>query len=364
MGVPSALFRWRADGLRTREDGSRAYGLGFEFAAAIPTRAAAAMQHAALPGTQGLLLVANGQGQDAQVPGAATVDVYSTGRGRNLTLLQQIPSMGAADVAVFEIEDQHFVAVANRQSRAPADASDAAEHAVYDQQSEILRWDRAAGRFVHHQMLGPETANASNESHFRSIFEATAGSPAPEAFGALRGATGFTPFEARGEFFLMVAQSVCEFDAGRAQCLAEAGDLQPRSAVLQWDRAAQRFGPLLSVTRHDDVRLRGAAAGPLSAARHAWNMRIAAGRARRGAFVSVDDWELLLICSLTKGVVAYRWAFNQTAGLAAPAGAAPALQGDKVYAVGRAAPAIVVLERGSPPPTLVLSGHAASLTPY
>lgn len=51
-----------------------------------------------------------------------------------------------------------------------------------------------------------------------------------------------------------IAQSVCELAASRRDCLNRY--VQPKSAVLQFNRHTNKFGNLLSVTDLDAVELR------------------------------------------------------------------------------------------------------------
>ena len=187
----------------------------------------------------------------------------------------------------------------------------------------------------------PECAGATQEEFERR----TAG--AWDVASGLRGATGLRYFSHAGQHFLAVAQSVCDLAATRAECAAQ-HRTQPYSAVLQWNGEA--FGPLLALDPHAPE----VAATPALRDHHAFALRLPAGAALGFEFAALPGppgapagaAPLLIALSLTKGVLAYRWAFDRVSRLrgvaAVAAGAADPLP--VVWAVSDVARSVASIE--------------------
>jgi len=253
--VPSYIYRWNSSEERQADGYSRV--VGFEPLQVVPTSGATAATFLSCgPERTPILAISSSLGRAADgSTHRGSVSVYrfsGTPAAGTFALVQSIPAVGAAGLDLFAILGRgggDFLAIANRQDQVPARLGD---YSAYDQVPEIHKWDSAAGLFTLHQRLqGPGFESVADES-------VAAGRDARQAFCApncvpgddgvttsvpfLRGATGATAFESGGGTYLAVAQSVCEEGAAPDACPA-----QPKSAILQWNRASSRFGPLLSL---------------------------------------------------------------------------------------------------------------------
>ncbi|KAJ1482916.1 hypothetical protein T484DRAFT_1802530, partial [Baffinella frigidus] len=290
------------------------------------------------------------------------------GQAGVFVLAQQLPAMGASGMEAFSIPGYgKFLAVAARQSDAPY-----IDNGVYDQPSALYQWGGATGRFVLHQELGSTFRSAMAPFDIRhknfSTTNRTLLAPLEAAYSAaatqrfcgaggcdaaqdgtltvpgLRGATGMRFFAHRGEYYLAVAQSVCEQGWGREKCVEHA---QPKSAVLQWNRAAKAFGELLAMDNVDSVALRGVGVPEEEIMVHSFAMRIEAGRASDWEYVSIGGVPYLLVSSGTKGVLMYTWEFAQVTGLNGAISVASDLADTAVFVASSIDRALVILDRGA-----------------
>lgn len=368
------------------------WGLGFEPFQLVPTCGASFVE--AVDVTHGgdpVIVFANflnprAEAQQGALRHNATVDVYAFGgaifndviggQAGEFFRVQSLPAMGPAGLESFAIPGYgEFLAVAARQADVPFTDS-----AAYDQDSALYVWraDPAApggGAFALHQLLGPDLASAmapfdirhrrawprapADENATQAELEARYVAAAQQRFcGAancsqagdgtltvpgLRGATALRFFAHRGEYYLAVAQSVCERGWGRAQCVQHA---QPKSAVLQWNRATEVFGELLATEDVDSVVRRGTPAPPDERLVHAFALRLDAGRASDWEFVEVGGQPFLLVASGTRGMLMYRWAFERVEGLKGAVSVASDFNDTAVFAVSDVDRALVLLDRG------------------
>ena len=243
------------------------------------------------------------------------VKVYEVSNGEFFEL-QTISGHEPSDVEVISIQAEgDFIAVANRQSRAP-NAED--DQSAYDQASELYRWNATTRLFQLHQRFDSSFMSVVDDSATASdVFEfckpncaSTDGSTQSPVPG-LRGATSFTAFMADGENYLAVAQSVCEADLGRLECQMP----QPKSAILQFNRITKQYGELLSITSADYQKLYGQQIPDDELEIHQYAFRINAGRAVGFEYMQIGDYSLLLLCSLTRGAVVFEWDFEKVIGL-------------------------------------------------
>jgi len=343
--IPSMIYRWNPAGSRVIDNGRRSFGTGFEWYQDVPgTLAATDVSFYRLENGAGLLIVANGRGTSQSSAGGGSAVIFDfNSTSRMFEKTQTLECMGAADVEPFNIAGEgDFLATACRQSEAfvrpPAEKHlDSAtwddESSVYDQTSVIWKWDTVRHQFETYQLLGENVTTVSDTGD--------------QILDQLRGATGFKMFTSRGEFFLAVAQSVCDTvqSVGRSECLRH--QVQPKSAILQWNRVEKKFGELLSMTDYDNKQLRGGKPvedDDLNI--HSFAMRLSVGRARRWDFVAGASGDLLICISLTKGVLVYTWDFDRVAGLSSIVGLATDFDDQYIYAVARADSALVAFKRG------------------
>jgi hypothetical protein len=147
-----------------------------------------------------------------------------------------------------------LVAVAGRQQRPPFASGDMSP---YSQESNIYEW-------VDGELRLNQTLDASH----MSVVEDGVGQIMAQSFCTpdcsadasisavpyLRGATSFHAFAYRGETYLAVAQSLCDWSLSRRECLDSY--VQPKSAILQFNKHTGYFGHLLSYTDQDSMQLR------------------------------------------------------------------------------------------------------------
>ena len=351
--VPSYLYRWNSSEVRQADGHTRV--VGFEPVQVFPTSGATAATFLAFGAAQTpVLAFASSLGRDeaksggASHRGAVVLFRYDAEAGAFVPL-QTIPAWGAAGLDAFSVPGAgggDFLVIANRQSQVPANMGDLT---VYDQVPELYRWNENTGSLVLHQRLeGGGFESVSDDSAglaARDIFCAAAGCvpgddghTRPVPF--LRGATGVTAFAAGGETYLAVAQSLCENGDAPDEC-----PVQPKSAVLQWNRAVQRFGPMLSLEEGESVKDSGRELPASELATHAYSLRINAGRAARFVFLEAGDLRLLVLCSHTRGAVVLEWDFEKVAGLRGAVSVASGGPGGALYAVAADDAAVVHMER-------------------
>ncbi|KAJ1478316.1 hypothetical protein T484DRAFT_1818063 [Baffinella frigidus] len=324
--VPSYIYRWNSSEVRQADGYTRVVGfVPFEV---LPTSGATSATFL-LCGPERTPILAISSSLGRAISGAThkgSVSVYRfspssgtpSGTSGTFTLAQSIPAIGASGLDLFTILGKgggDFLVIANRQDQVPVSLGD---YSAYDQVPEIHKWDTGAGLFTLHQRLsGPG---------FESVPDSAAGLDASQAFCSpncipgddgvtmsvpfLRGATGVTAFQSGGETYLAVAQSVCEPGAPPDACPA-----QPKSAMLQWNRASSRFGPLLSLEDGESVKDSGRELPTGELTTHQYNLRIDGGRAVKFAYLEVGAMRLLILCSLTRGALVLEWDFDKVVGL-------------------------------------------------
>ena len=343
--TPSSVYRWNPEGSRLLENGKRLVGTGFEWHQdLVDTMAASDVNFYSFINTSGLLVVANSQSTADIGNGGGSVGIFELNATSNrFEKIQSLESVGAADVEPFSISGEgEFLAIAHRQSGSfvlpPAekhrdDPIWEAETSIYDQDSVIWKWDASERQFSIYQRLG---ANISTVSE-------TGGS----IIDRLRGVTGFKAFSSRGETYLAVAQSVCDtlLGDGREHCLRH--QMQPKSAILQWNRVEKKFGELLSMTDEDNMQLRsGKRVEDDDLTIHSFAMRMSAGRAQGWDVVPGSTGDLLMCISLTRGVLVYNWDFKRAVGFGGIVGIVSDFKDEVVYAVARADDAILAFSKG------------------
>ena len=313
--VHSYVYRWHPNGTRTLLDGGmQVFGEGFLPFQLLATSAATAVHFTLVPAATTralpllLLLVANSRAGVRPGGGEAGLDVWEhDATTRRFVRRENLPIDGAAAVEAFSIPGEgDFVAVGGPQPK-------------------ILRWDPVVSRFATHQV--PVAPNGTITAGLRF-------------------------FTADGERYLAVARGPAACDvtrSGRAACLSLQPD-SPKSAVLQWNRVLHAFGNILRITDQTNWDLRGGGAAAARAAlpvpdaeltMRSAPLALSGGWARGWAFVEVGEAKLLVLASLTRGALAYKWAFPEVAGLTAVS--AVAGDGRRVFAASPTDGTIVVL---------------------
>ena len=161
--------------------------------------------------------------------------------------------------------------------------------------------------------------------------------------------SGFYFFESGNEVYLAVSMSVCELDKPRAEYLST---VQPCSAILQWSSKNLKFGEIQSITEENSWKYRGIAASNAEKEQKKFALRLDAGCASRWDYLEVQNTRILIVCSATRGAIAYKWDFDIVVGLSAPVSAVTfSLQDSEMLLVaGRDNPRIVVLTNNFIPP--------------
>jgi len=166
----------------------------------------------------------------------------------------------------------------------------------------------------------------------------------------LRGVSSTRFFEADGEYYLAVAQSVCEHSMTRAECIGEQGatnvHAQPQSAILQWDKVAGRFQEMRSITDAENNRLYGSDVPLEQRRQHEFAMRIDAGRVYGWEHVVIDSVHYLVAASGTHGTLVYRWEFLSLEGLAGGTSVATDRTDTRVFVASEHDMSLVTLGRG------------------
>ena len=166
------------------------------------------------------------------------------------TLLQCLETRGVMDLESFAMDGEWMLAVSQRQ----ADDDGTTNTPSYRQNSSIYRYSAKKGMYEHNQTLdaafGSVPDSTASEAE-KQRFCRAGGVPgahadecldpiASQVVPGLRGATSMQYFDNQGEGYLAVAQSVCPRFAGNEFC-EQLGMVQPRSAILQYDRGQGRF---------------------------------------------------------------------------------------------------------------------------
>ena len=343
--VSSMVFSWDSEGQRI-SDHTAFFGEGFKWYQDLNgTMAVSDVTFYRFNGLlspsgrpSGLLIFANSQGPFQSDIGNNSIGIFEfNSSSQEFERMQSIDCVGAADVEAFTIPGEgEFLAIASRQ-RKFSNAHDQPQWdvqlSVYDEESTIWKWDAMTRRFNVYQLLGRSFTTISESGEHQ--------------VEGLRGITGFKMFSSKGEFYLAVAQSVCDTlpAVGRQECLRYRE--QPKSAILQWNRVDRKFGELLSMTDFDNLELRGQRVQYKDIDIHHFAMRLSVGRARRWHFLPITDEKQLLIClSLTKGVVVYSWEFSQVVGLGGLQDLTTDLNDEFVYAVAREDRALLTFKMG------------------
>ena len=286
--------------------------------------------------------------------GNVTVFYFDHEAGRYVGPIQTIGTMGATDVEPFSIPGDrggHFVAIANRQSGAPLSEGDLT---VYDQESVIYEWTPGenieTSRFKRWQSLAnistvqsPHSSDYVSDLFCAGVSCSIAQDGTTRVLPGLRGATGFTAFSTGGEWYLAVAQSVCEAWLTNAKCSTQSA--QPKSAVLQYDHVTRSFGALLSLTARDNLRLRGRGIADEERFDHSYSLRISAGRATSWTFAEAtgSGRPLLILSSMDVGAIAYEFDFDRAVGFQGVVGATVLSQDERIYAASSVDASLVVL---------------------
>ena len=171
-----------------------------------------------------------------------------------VTLLQCLEAQGVMDLESFSIDGEWMLAVSQRQ----AEDDGTTNTPSYRQNSSIYRYSAKKGKYEHNQTLdaafGSVPDSTASEAEKQRFCRAggVPGAHADECLDlnashvvpGLRGATSMQYFDNQGEGYLAVAQSVCprlpSRFAGNEFC-EQLGMVQPRSAILQYDRRQGRF---------------------------------------------------------------------------------------------------------------------------
>ncbi len=99
--------------------------------------------------------------------------------------------------------------------------------------------------------------------------------------------------------YLAITQSLCNMFLDNAACEAAVGGarMQPRSALLQWDRYTQQFTELHSITQQMNQLLRGSPVPATEVLVHQFAFRIPAGRANAAESFQVPAVHRMLLHS-------------------------------------------------------------------
>jgi len=337
--ISSHIFRWKA--VDSRDPSADQ----FELHQLIPSTSVNDIDFGYFGATPLLILANSAPDRQAAPQFRGNVKIYKFSRGQ-FQEVQTLPANEPFDVEAISIHGEgDFVAIANRQSQAPTTSID---QSVYDQVSELYRWDATESRFVLHQQF---------DSTFMSVVEDSASSAAKLEFchpncepsddgvqfpiPGLRGVTSFTSFLADGENYLAVAQSVCEPEFGRLKCKMP----QPKSAILQFNRLSKKYEELQSMTSLDFDLIHGGPIPDDELKIHQYAFRMNTGRAVRFDFFAIGDLQFLLLNSLTRGAVLFEWDFEKVIGLNGPV--AIESKQNKVFVLSQTDAAVVALEHST-----------------
>jgi hypothetical protein len=343
---PSHVYRW---------DTKASRGAGFGFLESMDTRSATDIRFGRLGDTI-VLVVSNENMIEKHVYEGGGVEVYEfKAEAQSFTKLQTIPASRVLGIDLFRLPGVgDILAIAAHQTRSPSSEND---YLAYDAPSALYVWRQDTFNFELYQTFSnigtviEDEANAEKKSSFCDVNCYTSADGATNILPYLRGVASFTAFESDGEYYLAVAQSVCESFVDRLSCISDWG--QPKSAILQFDKDKKMFGEMLAITDADNNRLRSTDVSPLELRMHSQALRINGGRALKWEYVDAGNgFEMLILCSATQGAIVYPWKFETVQGLG---GVVDVLEnprrdnlgssGRKVYAISRLESAFVKMNR-------------------
>ena len=335
---------------------------GFRFHQQVQTVSASDVMSAVVDDKIGLFIFSSLYGDADGIMDNSDVKVYRLdcssphvsdpcGDSFQFELLQTIAAVGAYGVSTFLIPGEgSFLAISNRQDAKPS--FDRA-YGVYDQASEVYKWNPAANMFELHQLL---------DSAFQTVHEDGVPLSLAESFCAphcrkasdgktlpvdgLRGTSAMDFFASNGEYYLAIAQSVCESSMTLLQC--EAFGVQPKSAVLQWNRVSKRFSEMRGLTDEYSLSSRGhklTDSELLNDTVSTQAFRINGGRALKIKFVQFgEDEKFLVVSSQTRGALVVRFEFERLS-LNGIVDAEPDAANEFVYAVSKFDASLLMFSR-------------------
>ena len=293
------------------------------------------------------LAFSNFMGKDAEsLYGNISIFVFDTVMYK-FQLSQVLPAIGAFGIEAFSIPGVGLLlAVANRQS---SFAFVNSEYSVYDVASELYIWNYTSSKMRLFQILGPAFKSVMSWDGDVSAAEANVfcfdseGCSDPD-FGILttvpylRGATSIHAFESEGEYFIAIAQSVCDLRIAAAQC-ASFGP-PPKSAILQFDYDLNLFGEIL--TRKHLVR-------PIESSKsnRKFALRIDASQALHFTYFEVDERSFLIASSVTNGAIIFEWKLKTVVGLQGAYRVDCTDDGSSVFVASRIRPSVIQLRRSN-----------------
>jgi len=328
--VRSYIYRWNPG--RVRDPGSGIHiDIGFEPWQLIQTSGAVSVDFWTDLESGVSLLVFTNANFNAQV-----VDIFKFNPDvQAFEPMQSIPAAYASSSRLFAIpEFGVFLAIARRQSRPIIDVVDLA---AYDEASQIYKWDSETMSFEPFQELGSKfksvaDLDASPDDVLRFCYPNCV--PSDDSVSSpvnyLRGATSISAFQSEGEHYLVISQSVCGLTDGQFDCLIAS---QPKSAILHFNKLNQSFGEAMTMTDKDSVELYGHPVRLEDQPYHQTAIRISAGRALSSEYFEINEHKFLVVCSNTKGALAYRWEFSRVEGLRGGVDLVANTEDSKVYSV-------------------------------
>jgi len=297
------------------------HAVGFRLLQTVPTVSATDVQTAVIDvpgGKYAFFMFSNFYGDVAGSPDSSSVHVYRFNVVAEIfELHQSIPAKGAYGIESFFMPNEGtLLAIANRQNRIPEYER---EYQAYDEVPEIHKWNPALNMFVLHQRLDALFQSVI-EDGVRLSLQIAFCSPvcqlAPDGksrpVNGLRGSTAVDMFESNGEFYLAIAQSVCQDGLTREEC--NKFGRQPKSAILQWNRVSKLFTEMRGMTDKDSVSSRGYPLTDdelLGEAVSTQALRINGGRTMNLKFVEFDNDRFLVISSQTRGSIVLRFEFEK-----------------------------------------------------
>jgi len=296
-------------------------GVGFRHFQSLPTISATDVQSVVIDdinGQHGFIMFSNLYGDATGRMDTSSVDLYKLNTTTDMfESMQTIPAKGANGMDTFFMPGEGtFLTIANRQDGVPL--YDRA-YTAYDQAPEIYVWNPEAGVFLLHQRLDDvfKTVLADNAQFAIAISFCSPGCELAadgknRPVNGLRGSTSVDMFESAGEFYLAIAQSVCEPNMVESECDTFGG--QPKSTVLQWNRVSRRFTEMRGITDAFSVSSRGFQLTDeelLGEVISTNAFRVDTRRAFNLKFVEFDNDKFLVISSGFRGAVVLRFEFEE-----------------------------------------------------